>query len=115
MNVCTIPEKLKMAKVKVKDEICGHTTVIRTKRLDKDRVEVRIATPCEMVKKMGEELREVGWKKVFTRDMRDSLVFKAAAKHIKHAGCAVPAAIIRAIEVELEMAPAKEVKIEVEK
>ncbi len=104
-----------MARVKVKDGICGYTTVIKTKKLDKDHVEVKIVSPCEMVKKMGAELRKVEWKKVFTRDMRDSLVYEAAGKYIKHAGCSVPAAIIRAIEVELEMAPAKSISIEVEK
>ncbi|MFQ5815394.1 MAG: hypothetical protein ACE5G7_02740 [Candidatus Hydrothermarchaeaceae archaeon] len=104
-----------MARVKVKDGICGHTTVITTKKLDRNTVEVRITSPCEMVKKLGEELSEVEWKGVFARDLGDSLVYKAAAKHIKHAGCPVPSAIIRAIEVDLEMAPAKDISIEVEK
>lgn len=115
MEYVNISDRDDMAKVKVKDGICGYTTVIRTKRLGRERVEIRIATPCEMVKKMGKELEKVEWKKVFARDMRDSLVYEVAAKHIKHAGCSVPAAIIRAIEIELEMAPAKEVNIEAEK
>ncbi len=115
MEYVNISDRDDMAKVKVKDGICGYTTVIRTKRLGRGRVEIRIATPCEMVKKLGEEIGEVEWKRVFARDMRDSLVFKAASKNIKHAGCSVPAAIIRAIEIELEMAPAKEVRIEAEK
>ncbi len=104
-----------MARVKVKDGICGHTTVIKTRRLGKDTVEVKIASPCEMIKKLGGELGEVKWKRVFSRDMRDSLVYEAAAKHVKHAGCPVPSAVIRAIEVELEMAPAKGIRIEIEK
>lgn len=108
-------EQSKLARVKVKDGICGFTTIIMTKRMDKNKVEVKIASPCEMVKKMADEIGEVEWKKVFARDMRDSLVYKAAAKYIKHAGCSVPAAVIRAIEVELEMAPAKGINIDVKR
>ncbi len=104
-----------MARVKVRDGICGHTTVIMTTRLDKDTVGIKIVTPCEMIQKLGEELKEVKWKTVFSRDMRDSIVYQAAGKHIKHAGCPVPSAIVRAIEVELDMAPSKGTVFEIEK
>jgi len=104
-----------MARVKVKDGICGHTTVITTKKLDKDHVEVKIVSPCDMVKNMGEELGKVEWKRVFAKNLQASLVYSVAGRHIKHAGCAVPVAIIRALEVELEMAPAKNITIEIEK
>ncbi len=56
MEYVNISDRDDMVKVKVKDGIYGYTTVIRTKRLDKDKVEVRIASPCEMVKKMGKDV-----------------------------------------------------------
>lgn len=104
-----------MARVKVKDGICGYTTVINAVRLDGERMEVKIVSPCEMIKRIGEELKVVRWKDVFTRDMEDSVVQKANTGNVKHFGCVVPSAIIRAIEVELEMASANDIRIELEK
>ena len=72
-----------------------------------------ISSDCEMVSLLGSHLSEL--------DSRDALrphgrsaVYECAFQHIKHVACPVPAAILKAIEVELGAALPRDVSIRFE-
>lgn len=106
-----------MSKVTVHAGVCGFSAVIKVQRVEgaKFKLKVSLASPCEMLKKMGEELGEVDWRQAITRNMCDSVVYQIASKHICHAACPVPSAVLKAIEVEAELALPRDVKMKVEK
>lgn len=104
-----------MAKAKVFAGVCGFKASIVVEKLDDRRLEVRISSPCEMVKELGNRLDEIGWKKEFSSEMCNTMVYIQASKCIKHIACPVPAAILKAIEVEAGLALPKDVEIKLEK
>ncbi len=106
-----------MSKVTVNAGICGFSAVIKAQRQGEDRFKLKVSlvSPCEMLKKMGEELGEVNWTQAITRSMCDSVIYQLANKHIRHAACPVPSAVLKAIEVEAELALPKDVTMRVEK
>lgn len=93
--------------------VCGFTSIIRVQKKDDFKAEVKISSPCEMVKKMSSELKELDWTGSITRQMQDSQVYKTADKHITHAACPVPSAILKAIEVEFGLALPKDVTMKI--
>lgn len=74
-----------------------------------------MASPCEMIKKMSEELKEVDWTQAITRNMCDSIIYQAANRHIRHTACPIPSAILKAIEVETRLALPKDVTMKIER
>jgi hypothetical protein len=103
-----------MAGARVNAGICGYTADIRVKKRSK-RIEVKIKSECEMVAGMAGELRELDWSKGVLETIATSEVYKAASRHLKHVGCPVPCAVLKAIEVEVGIAIPKNVRIEIEK
>jgi hypothetical protein len=103
-----------MSKVKVSAGACGFTVVIKAEKNDKNKLKLKIASPCEMIKNLAKELDEVSGDNVFLR-INDSEIYKIASKHIKHPACPVPAAILKAIEVEMGFALPKDVTMTIEK
>lgn len=99
-----------MTKIHLHAGSCGFDVVITVERLDKNRVGIKLDTGCEMVKLMEADIRYSDWKKIL-RKIIDSPVYISASKRLKHTGCPVPMAIIKAIEVELGIALPKDVKL----
>ena len=83
--------------------ICGKTATIEVVKVGKRRVRVRIISDCEMVAKMGESLAELDSRDVL-KSLLHSAVYKCGAECHIHASCAVPMAILKAIEVEAGLA-----------
>lgn len=103
-----------MTKVRVTGGACGYTAVIKIQSLDKKRVHVNIITACRMLQLFNEELGVVDWTKgVFDR-FCDSIIYKTAHETLKHTDCPVPMAIIKAIQVEIKGAVAKDVVMKFE-
>jgi hypothetical protein len=102
-----------MIKVKVFAGICGFSTVIKVTSIDKFKVKVETISACKAVKEMSEDLVEVDCKKVFSRIL-DSNIYQIANKRLKHTDCIVPAAIIKAIQVEIGAALPKNATISFE-
>jgi hypothetical protein len=99
-----------MTHVTVEAGICGFTSTIEVSKLSAKRVRVDITSECEMVSKLGEQLHDV--------ELRDALklpenplLCKGAHRYIHHVACPVPTAILKAIEVEVGLALAKDVVI----
>ena len=73
-----------MTKVVVDAGICGFTTTIEVIRLSSRGVGIRVNSECEMVSKIGVQLREVDWRDVFG-SAGDSLVYKSTS--VSHTCC----------------------------
>jgi hypothetical protein len=102
-----------MSKVIVSAGICGFSSVIKAKKVDGGGVELKITSPCDMVAKLGKELKAVDMAQVITRDMADSKVYRVSGKHISHPACPVPSAILKAIEVEMGLALPRDVHMKI--
>jgi hypothetical protein len=99
-----------MTRVIVDAGICGFTATIEVFKLSAKRVRVDISSDCEMVSKLGEQLREVEWINALKLP-ENPLLCKCAHRYINHVDCPVPVAIIKAIEVEVGLALAKDAVI----
>lgn len=67
-------------------------------------------TECEMVREMLDEISQLDMRSLFTNHI-DNPLYRSAAKHLKHAACPVPSAILKAAEVELGLCLAEDVTI----
>ncbi len=103
-----------MVQVEVQAGICGHSALITVIRLDSDHVQVVIESACEQITAMNPDLARLQWKgkghQVFKR-MNESAIYQSAARHIRHTACAIPSAILKAIEVEVGVALPKDVTV----
>ncbi len=103
-----------MTRVEVLAGVCGHAVVIEAVKLDGAHVRVTVDSACEQVMAMNPDLVRLQWRgkghTVFKR-MTESVVYQSAARHIRHAPCPIPAAILKAIEVEVGLALARDVTI----
>ncbi|MDP2278961.1 MAG: hypothetical protein Q8K51_12120 [Nitrospirota bacterium] len=99
-----------MTKAVVNSGICGFSvTVIAGKREGKE-IHISLDTECEMVKKMAEDISSLDMMAAFT-GFANNPVYKSAARHLKHAACPVPSAILKAVEVEAGLCIPKGVKM----
>jgi len=102
-----------MTVVTVNAGICGFTSRIEASKLSSRVVTVSISSACEMVSELAARVSELNWHDVL-RPRPDSLLNKSTADCIKHAACPVPAAIVKAIEVEMGLALPRDVVIHFE-
>lgn len=103
-----------MTRVEVEAGVCGHSAVIEVVKLGTAHVQVTIHSACEQITAMNPDLAQLQWKgkghAVFKR-MTESAVYASAGRHIRHTACPIPAAILKAIEVEVGLALAQDVTI----
>ena len=100
-----------MTTVFVNSGACGFTVKITAEKRKERNVAITLDTACEMVRKMLGDISTVDRMAALT-GFRDNPVYLSAAKHLKHAACPVPSAILKAIETEAGMNVPKDVKIE---
>lgn len=103
-----------MTRVEVFAGVCGHSAVIEAVKLDATHVQVTLHSACEQITAMNPDLARLQWKgkgHVVFKRMTESVVYESAARHIRHTACPIPAAILKAIEVEVGLALAKDVTI----
>ncbi len=99
-----------MTTVIVNPGACGFEVTITAEKQPDGKIAVSLDTKCEMVKKMLEDISVLDKKVVFAK-FQNNPVYLSAAKHLKHAACSVPSAILKAIEVEAGLNVAKNVTI----
>ncbi len=99
-----------MTTVVVHSGACGFTVTITAKKGQAGKIVLSLDTDCEMVKKM---LADIAVLDRFAplAGFTTNPVHQAAAKHLKHAACAVPSGILKAIEVEAGLNVAKDATI----
>jgi len=88
-----------MTKVVVKAGACGFTSVIRAEKGQERKVDISVESGCAMVQKMAAEIARLGRRDALTAILENP-VYRAAGRHLKHAACPVPAAVLKALEVE---------------
>lgn len=107
-----------MAQADVWAGICGYRVEIEVTSLDRKHVSVTLRTECEMCQAMNPDLTRLqvkGKDHTVLRPAADSAVYQSAARHIRHPACVVPAAILKAIEVEIGAALPDDVTIRLKK
>jgi hypothetical protein len=88
-----------MTKVVVKAGACGFTSVIRADKGRERSVDISVESGCAMVQKMSAEIASLGRRDALA-GLLTNPVYLAAARHLKHAACPVPSAVLKALEVE---------------
>jgi len=99
-----------VTRVMVDAGICGFTVTIEVCKVDARTVRVVIASDCETVSKWGEQLGHLDWQESL-KHPGNFLFFESAFRHIRHAACPIPIAVLKAIEVEVGVAAPKNVNI----
>jgi len=103
-----------MTRVTVDGGACGYRATIEVEKIDRHTVRVTIHSECEQITAMNPDLAELNWRRGVFCKMSESCVYQSASQHIKHAACPIPAAILKAIEVEVGIALPKDVVIHFE-
>ena len=88
-----------MTRVAVKAGACGFTSLIRAEKGRERTIDISIQSGCAMVQKMAAEITSLGRRDALV-GMLNNPVYLAAGRHLKHAACPVPAAVLKALEVE---------------
>ncbi len=94
---------------------CGFKVVVKATKTGHRRYKVELVSPCEMVKHLNKELAELEFGPEVFSSILDSEIYRLCSKHLKHASCPLPSAILKTIEVEDGLAVAKDVKMKLEK
>ena len=103
-----------MTRVVVDAGICGFCTTVEATRTGKRRVSIVVGSDCEAVAEMNGQLQDMDWLEALG-PLTNSAVWDCACQHLKHPCCPVPIGILKAIEVELDLALPKDVMIHFEK
>jgi hypothetical protein len=103
-----------LTRVVVEAGICGFHTTVQAIKTGKRRVSVIVESDCEAVAEMDGDLQDLDWLEALGPPGK-SAVWDCACQHLKHPCCPVPIGIMKAIEVELDLALPKDVVIHFEK
>jgi hypothetical protein len=105
------PKTSPIAYVTAEPGICGFPCKIKAQKSDNRTVSVEInGSECKQIQKLSTCLTEMSLKELFMPLTRNP-VYIAAEKAGCHPSCAIPAAVLKAVEVALEMALPREVRI----
>jgi len=101
-----------MAKAEVHAGICGFHTVVET-TMDGEVCSISIQSECPAIQRMATELNQVDPYQEISFRRKMPLTMEMAVKYCKHAACPVPVGIIKAVEVESNLALPADVTIKV--
>jgi len=103
-----------MAKVVVHSGACGFSTVIHARKGPHRTVDIAVESGCAMVQELAAEITRLGRHDALAGILQNP-VYLAAGRHLKHAACPVPAAVLKALEVEAGLNVPKDATITFEK
>jgi hypothetical protein len=104
-----------MAKVIVNPGICGFVSSVEAHSEDGQIVSIQLKSGCSGIKDMESDLQSLDSFSEVLGKYGASKVFQSAAAHCPHPACPIPIAILKAIEVECNLALPKAVGMEIEK
>lgn len=104
-----------MTKVKVMAGACGFTSVVKVEKINKMRVKVEIISACQDLRALNPDMVDIDCSKGVFGKMCDSVIYKLASQKLRDTDCPVPCAIIKAIQVELGGAIAKDITMRIQK
>ena len=91
--------------------ICGFPCIVEATKVKNRRVLVAIRdSECEHVQRLSESLNEIGLRDLFAPISRNP-VFISAERAGCHPSCPIPIAIMKAVEVAMDMALPRDVGI----
>jgi hypothetical protein len=100
-----------MSMIWVKAGQCNQETTIEARRTDMTHVAVEFVTTCEHIQKLAEVLKSLDIAHEMSTNLLTTEVYRAAEKFICRNSCIVPAAILKALEVEANLFPSAESQI----
>ena len=105
-----------MKKVKIEPGVCGLVTRVEANSEDGMEVILKVASGCESVNRMMDELGDVfdGFALCLTRPGKNILYEYASENFPMHAACPVISGIIKCAEAECNLALPRDVRIEFE-
>ena len=101
-----------MITVRIESGICGLNTVVRAFRIQRRSVGIAIKSDCKQVMAFGNQLRKIDMMDVIKTPINKNPIYEKAGRCNLHSSCPVPCGIIKAAEVELELALTKDVRID---
>ena len=108
------PSKSKAIRVTAEPGICGFPCVIEARRTGRYTVSIKIeGSECKHGQRLSELLEKITMKELFAPVTRNP-VFLSAQKAGCHPSCPVPVAILKAVEVAMEMALPRDAVIKFE-
>ena len=94
--------------------VCGFTCRIKARKIDKKTVGLEISeSECQQIQDFSERLSQLSLNEIFMPITRNP-VYLAAEQSGCHASCPVPAAVLKAAEVAMEMALERDATIRFE-
>lgn len=102
-----------MVTVRIIPGNCNFQTRIHVNRITRTRFNVRVETVCEQVTLLAGLIHELTLSDVLCPPARSLLLEKATESEL-HASCPIPVGIVKAIEVEAELALPTDVVIHFE-
>jgi len=97
-----------MSTIWVKAGQCNQETTIEARRTDMTHEAIEFVTTCEHVQKLAEALKTLDIAHEMSASLLDTQVYRLAAEHLCRNSCIVPAAILKALEVEANIFSAAE-------
>lgn len=89
-----------MSLVWVKAGQCNQETTVEARRVDMTHVAIEFVTTCEHIQKLAEELKTLDIAHEMSANLLDTEVYRMAERFVCRNSCIVPAAILKALEVE---------------
>jgi hypothetical protein len=80
--------------------------------MDMTHVAIEFVATCEHIQKLAEELKTLDIAHEMSTNLLDCEVYRIADRFVCRNSCVVPAAILKALEVEANLFPAAESQIE---
>ena len=100
-----------MSQVWVKAGQCNQETSIEARRSDMTHVALEFVTTCEHIQKLADELKSLDIAREMSVKLLETEVYRLANEHVCRNSCIVPAAILKALEVEANLFPAAESQV----
>ena len=94
--------------------VCGFTCRIKARKIDKKTVGLEISeSECQQIQDFAEQLSQLSLDEIFMPITRNP-VYVAAEQSGCHPSCPIPAAVLKAAEVAMEMALPRDASIRFE-
>lgn len=89
-----------MSQVWVQAGQCGKETSIEARRTDMTHVALEFVTTCEHIQKLADRLQTLDIAREMSVNLLETQVYRLADEVVCRNSCIVPAAILKALEVE---------------
>lgn len=96
----------------VEPGICGFNATIRVIKIGPKNVRVSIISDCKQVIAFSNQLQNLSIKDILRSPIHKNPIYDKAGLSYLHASCPIPCAVLKAAELELELALRQDVKFE---